>query len=59
MVLARIQAQILINQFNNIDINQQFHMDDDPDLNYVVSPIEVKINIEDQQGVKLCLKAKK
>ena len=34
-------------------------MDDDPDLNYVVSPIEVKINIEDQQGVKLCLKAKK
>ena len=59
MVLARIQAQILINQFNNIDINQQFHMDDDPDLNYVVSLIEVKINIEDQQGVKLCLKAKK
>ena len=34
MVLMRRQAQILIKQFNNININQQVQIADDTAVNY-------------------------
>ena len=57
MVLARRQAQILINQFNNLHINQQVQMADP--VNYVLSPFEGNTNTGYPQGIKLYLQGKK
>ena len=51
------QSQILINQFNNLNINQQFHMESP--INYDLSPFEGNINHGYPMGVKLYLQAKK
>ena len=39
MVLTIIQAQILINQFNNINLNQPVHMAA-PSVNFLLRPFE-------------------
>ena len=57
MVLTRRQAQLLINQFNNININEQFHMA--YPINYVLIPFEGRINPGDTTGLKTYLQAKK
>ena len=58
MVVTRSQAHILINQFSNLSINQQFHMDA-PVVNYVISPFEDNINPGDPKGLKLYLQETK
>ena len=57
-MMTRRQAQILINKFNNLSINQQSHMED-PFVNYVLSPFEGKINPGYPHGLKLYLKSTK
>ena len=57
MLIIR-QAQIIINQFNNLSINQTFQMAD-PFVNYVISPPEGEINPVYPQDLKLYFQAKK
>ena len=57
MVLAIRQAQILINQFNNLHINQQVQMADP--VNYVIMKFKGYINPGYPQGLKLYLLATK
>ena len=52
MVLTRIQAQILINQTENLNLNQTVHMSSTV-VKYVLSPFEGNINPGDPQGIKL------
>ena len=59
MVLTTIEEQILINQFNNININRQVHMDSAPAMNYVISPFEGNINTGYQQRLRFFLQATK
>ena len=49
MVLTRRQAEILINQFKNLSINQQVKMAA-PVVNYVLRPFEGKTITEYPQG---------
>ena len=58
MVVTRSQAHILINQFSNLSINQQFHMDA-PVVNYSLIPFEDNINPGDLEGLKLYLQETK
>ena len=58
MVLTRRQAQILINQSNELSTNQQFQMAA-PVVNYVISPFEGNINTEDPQELKPYLQSTK
>ena len=53
----RRQAQLLINQFNNLNINTHVLMSDP--INYVFSPFEGNLNPEDPMGIKLYLQAAK
>ena len=53
----RGQAQILINQFNNLSINQQNNMA--APINYVLSPFEGNTNTGYPQGIKLYLQSTK
>ena len=52
----RIQAQIIINQFINININQQVHM---AAVNYVLVSFEGNINPGDATGIKIYIQATK
>ena len=56
MVMTISQAQILINQFSNISINQKVHMASSV-VNFVLSPFERNISPGDSQGLKLYLRA--
>ena len=56
MVLKRIQSQLLINQFNHININKPVHM---MDLNYMIIPFEGNINPGYPTGIKLYLQSTK
>ena len=56
MFLTRIQAQILINRFNHININQPFQM---ADVKYVLIPFEGNINSGDPTGIKIYPQAAK
>ena len=58
MVKTISQAQILINQFNNLSINQQVHIAS-PVVNYVLRKYEGNLNPGDPQGIKLYLQATK
>ena len=58
MVVTRSQAQILINQFSNLSINQQAQMAA-PVENYVISPLEGNINLVYPKGLKLYLQETK
>ena len=58
MVLTRRQAQIFINQFSIISINQQVQMAP-PVVNYILSLFEGSINTGYPEGLKLYLQAKK
>ena len=58
MVCTRRQADILINKFNNININQQVQMYATV-LNYVIIPFEGNINPGDPQGLRLYLQSTK
>ena len=51
MVLTRIKAQLLTNQFNIIGINQQVHIA--APTNYVIGPFEGKINTGYTTGIKI------
>ena len=53
MVFTIIQSQILINQFNNLNINQKFHMD--APVNHFLIPFEGIIHTKDPQGIKFYL----
>ena len=53
-----IQAQIIINQFNNLSTNQQVHMAA-PVVNYFISSFEGNINPGYPQGIKLYLQETK
>ena len=55
MVLTRIQAQILINLFKHLSINQQVQMS--YPVNYVLIPFKGSINPGDPQGIKNYLQA--
>ena len=55
-MLMRIQAQILINEFNDLSINQEVQMAA-PVLNYVLSPFEGKIYPGDLQRLKCYTKS--
>ena len=55
-VLTRRQAQLIINQFNHININQPFHIEA---VNYVLIPFEGNINHGDPTEIKLFLQATK
>ena len=48
-----------MNQFNNLNINQQDQMIADPDLNYELSLFEGKINPGYQQGIGIYLQETK
>ena len=52
------QAQIIINQFSNLSINKQVHMDA-PGVNYVLIPFEGNINPGYKQGLKIYLQSTK
>ena len=54
MDLTRRKSQILINQFNNINVNKQVYMDA-PVLYYVLIPYEGKIHLGDTHGIRLYL----
>ena len=56
MVLTIREANLLINKFNNININQQVHMSDP--INYVLIQLEGNINTGYTMGIKLYLQAK-
>ena len=58
MVLTRIQAQILINQFNKLSTNQQVQMAS-PVANYVLSSFEGNINTGYPHGIKLYIQSTK
>ena len=58
MVLTKRQSQIIINQFNNLNLNQPVQMAD-PVLNYVLSPLERNTNPGYPQGFKICIQATK
>ena len=57
MVLTIREAHLLINKFNNLNINQQVHMSDP--INYVLSHVVGNINTGYTMGIKLYLQAKK
>ena len=57
MVLTIRGSKLLINNFNNLNINKQVHMDDP--INYGLSQIEGNINPGDPTGVKLYIQATK
>ena len=57
MLLARIQAQLLVNQFKNININKQVNMADP--IDYVISPFEGNLNHAYSTGLKLYLQETK
>ena len=57
MVLTRIKAQLLTNQFNIIGINQQVHIA--APTNYVISPFEEEINTGYTTGIKIYPQSKK
>ena len=52
MVLTSLQAQKIINSFNNLNINQPLQI---AAVNYVLTPIEGNINHGDPMGLKLYL----
>ena len=56
MVLKRRQSQLLINQFNHLNINQPVHM---AGVNSVLIPFEGGINHGDPTGIKTFLQATK
>ena len=56
MVMETSQAQILINQFINLYVNQHVQMEV-PVVNYVLSPFEGNINPGYPQGLKIYLQA--
>ena len=56
MLLTILQAQILTNNFNHIQINQPVKM---ADVNDVISSLEGNINPGDPTVIKLCLQATK
>ena len=58
MALTSLQAQIFINKFNNLNTNQQVHMDATA-VNYVLSPFEGNINPLYITGIKLIFQATK
>ena len=58
MVVTRIQAQVIINHFSKLFINQQVQAAA-PVLNYVLIPFEGNINFVDQQGLNIYLQVKK
>ena len=58
MVLARRQAQTLINQVNNININRTVQITS-PVVKYFLSPFEGNINTADPHGIEIYLKATK
>ena len=53
MFLPRRQAQLVTNQFNNLNNNQQVHMA--APINYVLIPFEGNINPGGPKGLKLYL----
>ena len=57
MLLARIQAQLLVNQFKNININKQVNMADP--IDYVISPFEGNLNHAYPTGLRLYLQETK
>ena len=57
MLLTIREAQLLINKFNNININQQVQMADP--INYMLRTFEGNINTGDPTGIKLYLQATK
>ena len=57
MILTMRNAQILLNQFNNLNINQQFQMA--APVNYVLIPFELNINSGYPKWIKLYLQARK
>ena len=52
------QAQVIINNFSKLFINQQVQAAA-PVLNYVLIPFEGNINFVDQQGLNIYLQVKK
>ena len=58
MVLTKIQAQVLINQFNNLNLNQPVQIVV-PVVNYLISPFKGKINPGYPQGLKFYLQETK
>ena len=57
MVLTIRELQLLINKFNNLNINQQVHMADT--INYVLIQFEGNIHSGDPTVIKLYLQATK
>ena len=57
MVFIIIEANLLINHLNNLNINKQVHMADT--INYVLSQFEGNIHSGDPTGIKLYLQATK
>ena len=57
MVLEIREEQLLINKFNNTNINQQVHMADP--INYMLSPFEGNINSGYPTDLKLYIQATK
>ena len=57
MLLTIREAQLLINKFNNININQQVQMADP--INYMLRTFEGNINTGYPTGIKLYLQATK
>ena len=57
MVSTRRQAQLLINHFKNLNINQQVYVASP--INYVLRSFEGNMNTEDTTGLKIYLQAKK
>ena len=51
-----IKAQLLINHFKHISLNQPVHI---AAVNYVLSPFEGNMNILDPMGLKLYLRETK
>ena len=56
MVLMRGQEQLIISQFNNLNVNQLVQKMA-AQVNYVLSPFEGNINPGDPQGIKTYLQA--
>ena len=56
MVLMRGQEQLIISQFNNLNVNPLVQKMA-AQVNYVLSPFEGNINPGDPQGIKTYLQA--